>query len=320
MIRNDVNMLEENLLATTYPHRIHYSVFGNPDGIPLLFIHGGPGAYARPEHAQFLCPQHFRIIQFDQRGCGRSLPSGSLLYNSTFHLLTDMEALRKHLGIERWVVYGGSWGATLALEYSKRYTTQVLALLLRGSFLGRKTDWDWFSQPDGVAQSIPEAYRQLRAALRCEPDDDIADALHRRLFEADASTETLYRYALAWDAWESAVMGLPAPGFNPDASVWQSRINSIRIYAYYGLHRWFLPPEGVLPGLERIRHIPGAIVHGLQDRVCQHAGAALLAEKLPRMRLKSIEAGHGMHESVMQQTVQQAANSLFAYLSSSKVL
>lgn len=305
---------EENTLLTTYPHRIHYSVFGNPDGIPMLFIHGGPGGYARPEHARFLRPQHFRIIQFDQRGCGRSQPAGSLLYNATAALLTDMEALRHHLGIEQWVIYGGSWGATLALEYAKSHTDRVLGLLLRGSFLGRQRDWEWFSQPDGIARSIPDAYRQLRTALHCQPDEDIADALHKHIFHPTASTETLYRYALAWDAWEAAVMGLPAPAFIADEDFWQTRINSIRIYAHYCFHRWFLPPEGVLPGLERIQHLPGVIVHGLQDNVCQYEGAERLAASLPKLYLKSIKAGHGMHESVMQQAVEQAAEAIYLHL------
>jgi proline iminopeptidase len=148
-------------LPVTQGHVLHYAEFGNPAGIPLLFVHGGPGSGCNPAHASLLYPQGFRIIQFDQRGCGQSTPGGRLLGNRTAALVRDMEALRQHLGIAQWVIYGGSWGATLALEYAKHYPQQALGLLLRGAFLARQEDWEWFSLPHGVAQQFPEAYQAL---------------------------------------------------------------------------------------------------------------------------------------------------------------
>lgn len=303
-----------NYLMTTQGHAVYYTELGNPAGIPLLFVHGGPGSGCNPAHADLLYPQGFRIIQFDQRGCGRSTPGGRLLGNRTCDLLRDMEHLRQHLGIAQWVIYGGSWGATLALEYAKHYPQQVLGLLLRGAFLARQQDWEWFSLPHGGAQQFPAAYQALLHALQVRPGENPVNSLYRHLLNPRLETETAYRYALAWDGWEAAVMGLPAPRCNPDPASWQARINRARVYSHYACRQFFLPTAGVLPGLERIQHLPLLLVHGRHDRVCRYVGAQMLATALPKAQLIPVAAGHGLHEAALQQALAEAASKLFQHL------
>ncbi|MBU0654093.1 MAG: alpha/beta fold hydrolase [Gammaproteobacteria bacterium] len=304
----------EACLPVTQGHSLYYAEFGNPAGIPLLFVHGGPGSGCNPAHAALLLPETLRIIQFDQRGCGRSTPGGKLLGNRTCALVHDMECLRRHLGIAQWLIYGGSWGATLALEYAKHFTQRVSGLLLRGAFLARQEDWQWFSTPHGVAQQFPAAYQNLLQALQAQPGENPASSLHRHLLNPRTSMEAAYRYALAWDAWEASVMGVPPPVFNPDPASWQARTNRARVYSHYAVHQFFLPAQGVLPGLEAIRAIPATLAHGLHDPVCRYAGAEMLAAKLPQLQLVTAKAGHGMHEPAMQSALREAITHLYSNL------
>jgi proline iminopeptidase len=301
-------------LPVTQGHMLHYAEFGNPAGIPLLFVHGGPGSSCNPALTALLLPEHYRIIQFDQRGCGQSTPGGRLLGNRTAALVRDMEALRQHLGIAQWVIYGGSWGATLALEYAKHYPPRVLGLLLRGVFLARQEDWEWFSLPHGVAQQFPAAYRNLLAVLQPRKGENPANSLYRHLLNPRTSVEAAYRYALAWDCWEASVMGVSLPTFNPDPQGWQARISRARVYTHYCTHQFFLSPQGVLPGLEAIRDIPAILVHGVDDQVCRYESAQELAAALPQLQLVTVKAGHGMHEPALQTALQQAMAQLYSNL------
>lgn len=303
-----------NYLLTTQGHSVYYAELGNPAGIPLLFVHGGPGSGCNPAQAGYLYPQAFRIIQFDQRGCGQSAPAGRLLGNRTHDLLHDMEHLRQHLGITQWAIYGGSWGATLAIEYTKRYPQQVLGLLLRGTFLARQQDWEWFSLPHGVAQQFPSAYQALLHALQVRQGENPVNSLYRHLLNPRLEVETAYRYTLAWDSWEASVMGLPPPAFNPDPASWQARISRARVYSHYACRQFFLPSAGVLPGLGAIQSLPLWLVHGVNDQVCRYAGAQMLAAALPRAQLVPVAAGHGLHETALQQAVGEAAEALYARL------
>lgn len=298
-------------LQVDHGHTLYFAEFGNPQGLPLLFVHGGPGSGCNPAQSAFLYPEGFRIIQLDQRGCGQSTPLGSITANTTADLIADMEALRQHLNIERWAIYGGSWGTVLALEYAKQFPAQVLGLLLRGVFLARCEDWDWFALPHGVAQQFPKAYHQLLTALGVSYGQDPAPRLAAYL-QADA--ETAYRAALAWDVWESTVMQVGAPSFNPDSQTWSARIARNKIYAHYAAHQFFLPPQGVLDSLDKLGTMPVYVVHGKQDQVCRFAGAKLLNEYFQQYQLLRVEAGHGMHEANLQQGLQQIAQQLYAKL------
>ncbi len=299
-------------LNVTQRHALYYTELGNRAGLPVLFVHGGPGSSCNPAHAQWLLPETCRIIQFDQRGCGHSTPSGSLLGNHTAALVQDMEALRRHLGIHRWVVYGGSWGATLALEYAKRFPLHVMGLLLRGTFLARREDWEWFSTPEGVAQYYPEAYQTLRKALGTHVGENPVNSLYRHLINPRLPLETAYRYALAWEHWEATVIGVPLPAFHPDPQVWKERVNRAKVHAHYCVNDFFLPPEGVLSGLEMAQQVSTILVHGIHDRVCRYSSAQALQAVLPQAQVMPVEAGHGMHEPALQRALQMG----MAYLNS----
>lgn len=301
-------------LPVTQGHVLHYAEFGNPAGIPLLFVHGGPGSGCNSAQATLLHPDGFRIIQCDQRGCGQSTPNGRLLGNRTAALVRDMEALRQHLGIQHWAIYGGSWGATLALEYAKQYPQRVLGLLLRGVFLARQEDWEWFSLPHGVAQQFPQAYQTLLYNLSPRQGENPINSLYRQLLNPRTPPEAAYRYALAWDAWEAAVMGLPAPAFDPDATHWQARLHRARVYSHYCVNHFFLPPTGVLPNLTTLQHLPISVVHGVKDQVCRFTSVHALTNALPQTQWVAVDAGHGMHEPALQNAVQHAARDLHTTL------
>lgn len=295
-------------LSVDHGHTLYFAEFGNPQGIPLLFVHGGPGSGCNPAQTAHLYPEGFRIIQVDQRGCGQSTPLGSIAANTTADLVADMEHLRQHLNIKRWVIYGGSWGTVLALEYAKQFLDKVLGILLRGVFLARREDWNWFALPNGVSKQFPAAYQALLASLQIYYHTDPASVLLQRL---NAEPESTYHTALAWDAWESTVMQIGAPSFNPDPQAWTARIARHRIYAHYAAHQFFLPEQGVLNGLDKLGQIPVYAVHGRNDLVCQLAGAELLGGYLENYQLLVVGAGHGMHEAELQQGLKQQAERIF---------
>lgn len=294
-------------LSVDHGHTLYFAEFGNPQGIPLLFMHGGPGSGCNPAQTAHLYPEGFRIIQVDQRGCGQSTPLGSIEANTTADLVADMEHLRQHLKIERWVIYGGSWGTVLALKYAKQFPEKVLGILLRGVFLARRDDWNWFALPNGVSQQFPAAYQALLASLQIFYHTDPASVLLERL---QAEPESAYHAALAWDAWESTVMQIGVPSFNPDPQAWIARIARNRIYAHYAANRFFLPEQGVLEGLKKLGQIPVYAVHGRNDLVCQLAGAELLGDYLENYQLLVVEAGHGMHEGELQRGLSKLAQSM----------
>ena len=301
-------------LPVSHGHRLYYPETGNPQGIPLLFLHGGPGSGCNPAHAHLLYPQGFRLIMFDQRGCGLSTPRGWLLNNTTQAILSDIEALRHHLNIQQWAVYGGSWGATLALEYAKQFTPYISALLLRGTFLARREDWVWFSFPNGVAKQHAPEYTQLLSALKTRWGQDPMLRLYSLLTNPDLPAEIAYRAALAWDRWEATVMGISPPAFNPDSSTWPARIERIRVYTHYAYHHFFLPADGVLPGIDALRHLPIMAVHGLNDKVCRYQNLQVLGHYLPEMGCWPVAAGHGLHEPHLQAALSQAATRLHTSL------
>lgn len=274
-------------------HEIYYEQSGNPDGLPLVFLHGGPGSGCHDGHHRYTDPTRYRAVLFDQRGCGLSTPKGELAGNHTAALVEDIERLRVHLGIERWVVHGGSWGAVLAIEYAKRYRERVIALLLRGSFLARDEDLRWFAAPEGVARELPEAHARLCAALGLSADSDPLPELYRRVLDEQRAVEATLA---AWNDWECAVMGLPGGG--------AVNVSAKRIHLHYCRNGFFLGEDGVLDGLEKLAGIPCTLVHGDADRVCRYNGAQLLKTRLPGSKLVCVDAaGHSLSEEKLQDAI-----------------
>jgi proline iminopeptidase len=277
-------------------HEIYWEESGNPKGKPALFVHGGPGAGADPRSRRFFDPKRYRIVVFDQRGCGRSRPHASLEDNTTWHLVADIERLRTFLSIERWLVFGGSWGSTLALAYAQAHPRRVSELVLRGIFMLRKWEIDWFYQ-DGAGALFPDRWEDYLAAIPVRERGDLVGAYYRRLTSPNRATRV--RAARAWSIWEAATSHLITDDANIDK--WGEEDFAVavaRIECHYFVNRGFLRREDqLLRGVARIRHIPSVIVQGRYDVVCPIRTAWDLHRRWPEADLRVVpDAGHSALE------------------------
>lgn len=275
-------------------HTMYWEQCGNPGGQPAVFLHGGPGAGATPTHRRFFDPSAYRIVVFDQRGAGRSPPLGELADNTTDRLVEDMELLRLHLGIDRWVVFGGSWGSTLALAYAQAHPERVRALILRGIFLCRKSEVDWFLY--GARSIFPEPWRAFASFIPATEQKDLLEAYYRRLTDPDPAVHM--PAARAWSVYEGACSTLLP---NPDtvAAFGEDRmaLGLARIEAHFFRHEIRPPARDLVRGIERIRHIPATIVQGRYDMVCPIISADELARAWPEAHYVVVpDAGHSAME------------------------
>ena len=276
------------------PHVLYWEQCGTPDGQPVVFLHGGPGAGATAEHRRFFDPDHYRIVVFDQRGAGRSTPLGELSNNTTPHVIADIEALRQLLGIERWLVFGGSWGSTLALAYAQAHPERVTGLVLRGIFLCRRSEIDWFL--NGMRWLFPEVWRKFADGVPENERGDLLGAYHRRLTDPDPAVHL--PAARAWSTYEGACSTLlPSPetvaAFGADTMA----LGLARIEAHYFVNDIFLEEGALLRDVDRIRRIPGVIVQGRYDVVCPIATADDLHRAWPEADYVVVpDAGHSAME------------------------
>jgi proline iminopeptidase len=284
------------MLAVSPVHTIHYEQCGNSSGQPVVFLHGGPGGGIIPGYRRFFDPQHYRIILFDQRGCGQSTPHASLVDNTTWHLVSDIEQLREHLGIENWMVFGGSWGCTLALAYAQQHPERVRSLVLRGVFLCRPQEVKWFYQ-EGASALYPDVWEEY---LRPIPPDERADMLgayHRRLTSEDEAVRV--EAARAWSIWEGSTSKLfPDPEFISHFAEPTFALAFARIECHYFMNNTFFETDNyLLENVDKIRHIPAVIVQGRYDVVCPMTTAWALHRAWPEAELKVIpDAGHSALE------------------------
>jgi proline iminopeptidase len=295
----------EQSLPVGGPHVLHVEQCGNPAGFPVIFLHGGPGSQIRPVHRRFFDPRFYRVVLFDQRGCGRSTPRGSIEENTTARLVEDIEALRGCLGLERAVLFGGSWGAALALAYAATYPRRAAALLLRGVFLGSREEVDWYL--GGLGELVPQAWQAL--AQNAGPD------LLRHYHGLVSRNDTVA--AERWVAYEDAVMRLDAgePAAGGGARDPGAVLARARIQLHYLAHGCFLRPGELLGGLARLGETRVLIVQGGQDRVCPPRTALELAGRLPHVDLRLIErGGHSATAPEMAAALRQAADDLRAPL------
>lgn len=294
-------------------HRMYWEESGNPKGVPVLFLHGGPGGGCSAEHRRFFDPAFFRIVLFDQRGAGQSEPHADVEDNTTHALVADIERLREHLGVGRWMLFGGSWGSTLALAYGQRHPQRCLGFVLRGVFLGSAREIDWFLH--GMANFFPEAHRRFVEMLPpAERDDPLAGYL-RRLFDPDPRVHL--PFARAWSEYEGSCSTLLP---NPDVVRQFSgeALALARIEAHYFVHRCFLAPGELLDGIERICHLPAAIVQARYDVVCPPASAEALARAWPGARYTVVsDAGHSVWEPTVRAAVVRAVERMKERLAAS---
>lgn len=290
-------------------HEIFYEEVGNPKGKPVLFIHGGPGGGVEPGHRRYYDPAFYRIILFDQRGCGRSTPYAELKENTTWDLVADIEKLRQHLGIEQWIVFGGSWGSTLSLLYAQTYPTRVRGLILRGIFLCRKKEIRWFYQ-EGASHLFPEVWAQYLNVIPQGERDDLVSAYYHRLTSLDRRVRM--EAAKAWSIWEGATSKLI-----PDLSLIETFGTDefaeafARIECHYFIHGiWMRNDNQILEDVYKIRHIPCEIIHGRYDVVCPVENAWELHQAWPESRLHIVpDAGHSAKEAGILRKLIEATES-----------
>jgi len=282
-------------IAVTEPHQLYIEESGNPEGIPVLFVHGGPGGGTRQTDRCFFDPDKYRIILFDQRGSGQSKPHASLEDNNTAALVADIEVIRTTLGIERWVIFGGSWGSTLGLIYAQTYPGLVLGLILRGIFLCRDEDIQWFYQ-HGASQVFPDYWQQYMQIIPEAERGDMLQAYYTRL-TGDNEIERMAA-AKAWSVWEGRCATLHANDAlvdhfaNPHMAMAMARIE-----AHFFINKAFLEPNQIINNAHRLKDIPGTIVHGRYDMVCPVNQAFDLSHAWPEAKLKIIaDAGHSSSE------------------------
>ena len=289
-------------------HKIYVEEAGNPEGLPVVFVHGGPGGGLDAKHRQYFDPKLWRVILFDQRGCGQSTPFGELKENTTFDLVADMEAIRNRLGIDAWHVFGGSWGSTLSLAYAITHPTRVSSLVLRGVFLVRKSEIRWFYQ-HGANMFYPEEWEHFLAPIPQAERHDLLSAYHKRLNSNDEAV--VKEAAIAWSAWEGATSKLRKdPRMITEFSESKFAYAFARIENHYFYHNAFFDDDAwILNHAKKIQHIPGIIVQGRYDMPCPPISAYELHKAWPKSELIMVEeSGHSASEPGITEALVKATN------------
>lgn len=290
-------------------HSVYVEECGNPAGIPVIFLHGGPGGGCKPYQRSFFDPARYRAVLFDQRGCGRSTPCGLLEANTTWHLLADMEAIRLRLGVDQWLLFAGSWGSVLALLYAQHHPQRVSGIVSRGTFLARQMDLDWYLK-DGVNRIYPERWAELLEAMHVGPGADIIAAFQKIMHGQDELAQR--RAAKAWSFWGGQVaLGAEFGTSDPEGHVPASVLHQARIELHYGLHRYFVEEGQVLRDCHLVPKRPVILVHGRRDLVCPVESAYALQKHLPFAELRVLpKAGHVASNAEMASALVEAADDM----------
>jgi proline iminopeptidase len=294
-------------LAVDERHTLYLEESGSREGIPVLFLHGGPGSGCESYHRRFFDPSRYRAVLFDQRGAGRSLPHAELQDNSTRHLIDDIEKIRKHLGIEQWLLFGGSWGSTLALAYAEAHPERVLGLVLRGIFLCREQETRWFYQ-HGASRIFPDYWHDFIAPIPQAERDDLLHAYHRRLTGSDEVARMAA--AKAWSLWEGRTASLlPDPSVINHFGDPHTALSLARIECHYFVNNAFLRPNQLLEDTPKIAEIPGIIVQGRYDLICPMESAWELHRHWPASELRIVpDAGHSAVEPGIRSALVEATD------------
>ncbi|CAE6889297.1 Proline iminopeptidase [Ectopseudomonas oleovorans] len=296
-------------LAVEPPHVLYVDESGSADGLPVLFIHGGPGAGCDAASRRYFDPNLYRIVTFDQRGCGRSTPYASLENNTTQALVADIERIREHLGVDKFVLFGGSWGSSLALAYAQAHPQRVHGLILRGIFLCRPQEFHWFYQ-EGASRLFPDYWEDYIAPIPPQERGDLMGAFYKRLTGSDQIAQM--HAAKAWSTWEGRTATLrPNPQVVDRFSEAHRALSIARIECHYFVNDAFLEPDQLLRDMPRIAHLPGIIVHGRYDAICPLDNAWALHQAWPNSELQIIrDAGHSAAEPGITDALVRAAEEM----------
>jgi proline iminopeptidase len=291
-------------------HTLYVEECGKPDGLPVVFLHGGPGAGCESYHRRFFDPEKYRVVLFDQRGSGRSTPHAELRDNTTQALIADMETIRSQLGIEQWVVFGGSWGSTLALAYAQSYPERVLGLILRGIFLCRQREIDWFYQ-EGASRIFPDLWEKYLEPIPVEEQHALVSAYYQRLTSEDEFTRM--QAAKAWSLWEGRTASLTSSQKILDHfGAAHTALSLARIECHYFMHQSFLRENQLLDDAAKLADIPGVIVQGRYDVICPMESAWALHRAWPNSILQIIpDAGHAASEPGIVNALVKATDDMY---------
>lgn len=303
-----VGPFDQRMLDVGDGHRVYVEQCGNPEGLPVVVLHGGPGGGCSPAMRRYFDPAIYRIVLFDQRGCGRSRPHASIDANTTWHLVADIERIRQVLGIEKWMVFGGSWGSTLALIYAQSHPERALHLVLRGIFLMTRAELGWF-YGGGAGQFWPDLWARFSQIIPEKERGDMITAYNRRLFSGDRNTEI--RFARAWTGWENALASIGNDGPGGETPADYARAFA-RLENHYFTNAGFLEEDGqILRDMPKIADIPGTIVQGRYDMICPPVSAQKLHDLWPKSELKIIpRAGHALSEPGISAALVEATDQL----------
>jgi len=310
----NTHLIDMEVMPNGNCHQVYVEECGNPTGIPVVFLHGGPGSGCRPQHRCYFDPDLYRIILFDQRGCGRSTPLGELENNSSQHLVDDMETIRQQLNISQWLVFGGSWGATLALLYAQQHPEKVLAMILRGVFLGREQDINWVYAEGGASKLFPEAWHQLVKDLPSSEQQTPLNAYFQRLTDDDKSIQMAA--AMTLNAWEDTIVKLRDHEYEADPKEEPGPLAHSLVQLHYALKQCFIAETPLLNNIDVIRHIPTTIIHGRYDIVCPMQQSWELHQQWPEADLNIVSmAGHAAGEPAIVNALVSATREFAAQLS-----
>lgn len=306
-----VEPFDQRMLDVGDGHKIYVEQCGHPGGMPVVVLHGGPGGGCSPTMRRYFDPSHYRVILFDQRGCGRSRPHACIADNSTWHLIRDIEEIRATFGIARWVVFGGSWGATLGLAYAQTFPERVAHLVLRGVFLGSAAELAWF-YGGGAGRFFPDLWARFVEPIPADERDDLIAAYSRRLFSGDMPTET--RFARTWAGWENALASIETRSSAAGESPAEYARAFARLENHYFTNRCFFERDGqLLHNADRLHDVPGSIVQGRYDMICPPAAAWALHKAWPRSRMHLVPlAGHALSEPGISAELVRITNGLRA--------
>jgi len=303
----EIHPYAQHEIEVDQPHKLYVEESGSPDGIPVLFVHGGPGAGTSSWNRCFFNPEKYRIILFDQRGCGRSTPHCCLEKNTTIHLIEDMEVIRKTLEIDKWVLFGGSWGSTLSLLYAQKYPEQVLTLILRGIFLCREEEIQWFYQ-QGANHIFPDYWQEFMKPLSSEQQKNVLASYYQLLHDDNEIKQLSAARALS--LWESACSTLqPSKSLRHDFGQTHTALSLAKIETHYFIKNNFISANQILDDAEKLADIPGIIVQGRYDIVCPMKSALELHQKWPNSRLEIVvSAGHSAMEAPIKDALISATD------------
>jgi proline iminopeptidase len=281
-------------------HQIYFEESGNIKGIPVVFLHGGPGSGSSENHRRYFDPVKYRIINFDQRGCNRSIPNGLTENNTSQHLIADIESIRKQLNIDTWVIFGGSWGATLGLLYAQAFPEKVCGMILRGSFLARKRDLDWFIY-DGASRIFPDYWQNFIEIIPQEEREDLVNAYHKRVHGKNEKEKK--EAAIAWSTWAGRIVTYLISDINPDnykPENIERTVSEVLIETHYAKHRYFIAENQILDDIAKLPEVPIHIIHGRRDLTCTLESSWVLDQAIPGSKLVIVkEGGHLAGETAM---------------------